>query len=278
MDDNVGKYYIENGRVKESKNSIIIGPNDGIMIYDVIRIIDGIPLFFEDHYERSCQSFNAIGNKCAIDALEMNNQIHKIADLNNNQSCNIKFIMFSLNGTPKTIGYISKSYYPTQEETMRGVKVGLFFMERENPNIKLVNNDYRAKVNKIKKEKDLFEIFLIDREGNVNEGGTSNIFFIKEGNVYTAPEEKVLKGITRMHVIKSCEAIRLNVIETAITLKNVWESDAVFLSGTSPKVMPVSSIDDMNYDSANHPIVTSIRNAFDEKIEKYISAKKIRQR
>lgn len=273
MDDNVGRYYMEDGQVKETQKSLGIGPNDGIMIYDVVRIINGVPLFFEDHYQRTRQSFKAIGNVCSISALEMEEQIHRIADLNKNQNCNVKFIMFTLAGAPKTIGYISKSYYPTIEETMKGAAVGLFFLERENPNIKLVNNDYRQKINRIKREKNFFEIFLIDRDGNVNEGGTSNIFFIKKGKVYTAPEEKILKGITRMHVIESCKAIKLDVIEAAIPLKNVWEADAVFLSGTSPKVMPVSSIDDMNFDSAKHPIIKSIREAFDAKIEKYISAR-----
>lgn len=271
MNDNVGKYYIEDGIIKETSKSVGMEVNGGIMIYDVIRIIDGIPLFFEDHYERTCQSLQAVGNDCSWDAMSIRAQIHKIVDMNGNRNCNIKFIMYAFKNNLKTIGYISKSYYPSAEEVKNGVPVGLIYLERENPNIKVVNNEYRQKVNSIKEKKGYFEIFLIDREGNVNEGGTSNIFFLKDGRVFTAPEEKVLKGITRMHVIESCREAGWKVIERPIPLKEIWEADAVFLSGTSPKVMPVSSIDEIKFSSARHPIVTAIRLAFDERIDKYMS-------
>ena len=271
MEDNAGRFYMEDGVLKESVNLKDIKNHDGAMIYDVVRIIDGIPLFFEDHYARTCKTFQAIGNECSIEPYELKKQLYRIISANNNSNCNIKYIMFTVEGTPKMIGYISKSYYPSAEEISKGVPVGLYSLERENPNIKLIDNDYKKKINNIKSERGFYEVFLVDSEGNVNEGGTSNIFFIKKGKIYTAPEEKVLKGITRMHVIESCRAIGREVIETAISESRLGEAEAVFLSGTSPKVLPVSSIDDMRYESSRDPVVEAIRLDFDEKIDRYIA-------
>ena len=48
MGDNVGKNYIDNGIIKECTGSdpaAILDAHEGIKIYEVIRIIDGIPLF-----------------------------------------------------------------------------------------------------------------------------------------------------------------------------------------------------------------------------------------
>ncbi|MDD4680937.1 MAG: aminotransferase class IV [Clostridia bacterium] len=274
MDDNVGKYYIDDGAIKESSESKGIGRNDGIMIYDVVRVIDGIPLFYEDHYIRTCQSFHAIGNVCNIEPSDMKDQIHKIVELNENYNCNIKFIMFTVDGMQKTIGYVCRSHYPSPEEINKGVSVGLYSLERENPNIKIVDYDYKKKINRIKEEKDFYEVFLVDREGNITEGGTSNIFFIKGEKIYTAPDEKVLKGITRMHVIESCKTAGRLVIEAPVPVESICDADAVFISGTSPKVMPVSAIDDKKYDSARHPVVEAIRKAFDEKIKNYLDENK----
>ncbi|MGI6733677.1 MAG: aminotransferase class IV [Anaerovoracaceae bacterium] len=273
MDDNAGKYYIENGVMKEYSASGLaeaLDPHGSIMIYEVIRIIDGIPLFFEDHYTRMCKSFQAIGNVCRIGAAELKAQIHKIVEANDNKNCNIKFIIFAVDQQQRVLGYISKSYYPTMEEIKKGVPVGLLPLERENPNIKFVDHDYKKTINKIKSEKGLYEVFLVDREGNVTEGGTSNIFFVKGNKIITAPEEKVLKGITRMHVIEVCKDMGYEVIETAIAASRLHEAEGVFLSGTSPKVLPVSSIDEMKYSSAQHPVISAIREAFDNRINEYL--------
>ncbi|HPO04732.1 MAG TPA: aminotransferase class IV [Bacillota bacterium] len=270
MDDNTGRYYIEDGVIKESSQAQDADTHSGVMIYDVIRIIEGTPLFFEDHYTRTCKSFEAIGSVCGIKANELKDQIRRILEANDNYNCNIKYIMFNENGRARAIGYICKSHYPTEGEIKSGMPVGLFSLERENPNIKLVDHDYKKKINKIKSEKGFYEVFLVDREGNVTEGGTSNIFFIKKDKIFTAPEEKVLKGITRTHVIMTCKALGYDVIETSIPADRIDEAEAVFLSGTSPKVLPVSSIDNIRFDSANHPVIAAIRKAFDKRIQEYL--------
>lgn len=271
MDDNVGKFFIEDGVIKEWGPLRVIEANASIMIYEVIRIIDGIPLFFEDHYERMCRSFQAVGNQCSIGASELKRQICAVSEANKNRNCNIKYIIFSVEGIQRTFGYISKSHYPTQEEIEKGVPVGLLHLERENPNIKQVDQNYKKTISQIKSERGLYEVFLVDREGNITEGGTSNIFFVKGNQVITAPEEKVLKGITRMHVMETCRSLGYEVIEVSIPVHRLDGADGVFLSGTSPKVLPVCSIDDIKYDSSNHPVVAAIRNAFDAGILDYLS-------
>ncbi len=275
MDDNVGAFYIEDGETKTKDQKAGLTPNDGVLIYDVIRLMDGIPLFFEEHYERTLQSFQTMKTPCSISASEMLEYMERLASLNNDSNCNIKFIMFTVGGIPKTIAYISKNYYPSDEERMKGAAVGLYSLERENPNVKLVDFDYRRKINEIKEQRGFYEVFLVDSEGRINEGGSSNIFFIKSRDrIFTAPEEKVLKGITRMKVIEACNEAGFEVVETAVSAERVNEAKAVFLSGTSPKVMPVSSIDNMQFASYDHPMVRSIMKAFDIKIEEYLMKKR----
>jgi len=60
------------------------------------------------------------------------------------------------------------------------------------------------------------------------------------------------------------------VVETSIAASRLHEAEGVFLSGTSPKVLPVSSIDDIKYASAKHPVIAAIRKAFDDRIDEYL--------
>ncbi len=274
MDDNAGKYYIEDGVIKEAACAENIDMSGDMMIYEVIRIIEGIPLFFEDHYVRMCRSFQAVGNVCRTSDSQLKDQIQRIIEANGNSSCNIKYIISSVDGAQKVLGYTCKSHYPTAEEINNGVPVGLLPLERENPNIKFVDHDYKKKINRIKSEKGLYEVFLVDREGNVTEGGTSNIFFVTGGKIYTAPEEKVLKGITRMHAIETCKTLGYEVVEEEIPASRIGKAEGVFLSGTSNNVLPVSSIGDLKYTSAEHPLIFDIRKGFDQKIQRYLKENK----
>lgn len=108
-----------------------------------------------------CKSFQSLGHACRIGAEEFREQIHRIVAVNENENCNIKFIIFSANGEQRVLGYISKSYYPSLEEIRNGVPVGLLPLERENPNIKLVDHDYKKKINKIKAEKVFMKFSLL---------------------------------------------------------------------------------------------------------------------
>lgn len=54
MDDNAGKFYIEDGKTKTAEEPAGLQPNDGVLIYDVIRIIDGIPLFLRSITNGPC--------------------------------------------------------------------------------------------------------------------------------------------------------------------------------------------------------------------------------
>lgn len=79
------------------------------------------------------------------------------------------------------------------------------------------------------------EVIFLDESGAVLEGGTSNIFGVKNGILYTAPEG-VLSGVTR------------NCIATLFADQLKWQSfhihelDECFLTGSLREVMPITVI------------------------------------
>jgi len=89
------------------------------------------------------------------------------------------------------------------------------------------------------------EILLVDEDGFVAEGPTTNVFWVDEaGTLRTPPEDHVLLGITRMAVIEIAKHEGIPVLESKIHADELMEMPEVFLTGTTAGVWPVVSIDE----------------------------------
>lgn len=270
MTDNVGAFLLINNQIVENADKRVNFDRYNKVVYEVIRIIGSVPLFWEDHIVRLKKSLSLAGRELDITSKELMEQCRKLLKVNRKSDCNIKLILCEDDGEQICIMYISKSYYPGKNEIENGVKVILLQLERENPNIKLVNHTYKELVSKKIEENKVFEILLVDHDKKITEGSKSNLFFVKGEKVFTAPGEYVLKGITRQYVIEACNRLGIEVIETLINMEDIDEMEGAFISGTSIKVLPISHIDDKKLASAIHPTVASIRDCFDKIIEDYL--------
>ncbi len=282
MKDNSGKYIVLDGMVKDASDVVSVDSISGRTAYEVLRIIRGVPLFFEDHYERLKGTINAIvissaiepdrstDNDYIINANQMKENIMKLLAANEADMCNVKIVISEIGGLVRQMIYISKSHYPTQEEIDTGVKTGLLRIERHNPNAKVLNQGYMDAVSAKMKEDIYYELLLVDSSGRITEGSKSNAFFVRDGSVYTAPGEYVLKGITRKYVFEACERAGYQVFEQFVDANDLSDVEAAFLSGTSIKVLPISTVDHIELNSSVNPVIAAIRREYDSLLEKYI--------
>ena len=86
---------------------------------------------------------------------------------------------------------------------------------------------------------------VLDMLGNVAETGTSNIFMVKDGVVFTpAPNGTFLTGITRSRTMKLLREAGTEVIEKSLSVADFMDADEIFSSGNHSKVVPVIGIED----------------------------------
>lgn len=305
MDDNSGKYVVLDGIVKDASETISVDYTSGRTAYEVLRIIRGVPLFFEDHFKRMMGTIGVIGLSTAIKAErptdgdsmiaerptdgdsiitggqaddggrvitagQLKDSIRKLLAANEADCCNVKIVISEADGRLRQLLYISRSHYPTQEETDEGVKTGLLHIERHNPNAKVLNQAYISAVSTKMKEDTYYELILVDNNGRITEGSRSNAFLVRDGSIYTAPGEFVLKGITREYVFEACRRAGYAVIEQFTEAKDLPEVEAAFLSGTSIKVLPIATIDRLVLNSSANPVIAEVRLEYDKLLEKYI--------
>ena len=90
---------------------------------------------------------------------------------------------------------------------------------------------------------------VTDQLGNVAETATSNVFMVRDGEVFTPiPNGSFLNGITRQRVIVLLREAGVVVHETSLSLDDFRVADEVFLTGNLAKVTPVNCFDDVRFE------------------------------
>jgi branched-chain amino acid aminotransferase len=88
------------------------------------------------------------------------------------------------------------------------------------------------------------EVLLVDEQGFLAEGPTTNFFLVdRDGALRTPPEHGVLLGVTRSSVIALAEAEGRKVLEEPLRPEALFGAAEAFLTGTSAGVWPIASVD-----------------------------------
>lgn len=94
------------------------------------------------------------------------------------------------------------------------------------------------------RERGTDECLIVNTNGEVIEGSTSNVFWIERATVCTPPlAEGILPGVTRAAILECCGALGLRCEERVVRPEQLAQADGVFLSLTSRGVVEAESID-----------------------------------
>jgi branched-chain amino acid aminotransferase len=280
LDQNIGRTAVINHEIRIIDDSLIEELKrhaDSIQIYEVIRCIDGVLLFFDDHMERMRNSVSEINNTNPFffDSNHIKTDAEKLILSEGIQNGNIKIIM-----TEDVCAiFASAFYYPPESVYESGVAVGLIEWERPNPNAKLVSSEYKLAMSQ-KLQSDgpfgkYFETLLVARDGRVTEGSRTNVFFVEGSKVFTAPRYSILEGITRKYVLQAIEAAGCEIFTEHFSTNDIKiRADAVFLTGTSIGVLPVSAVEDFAIDSPGNSALQRIIIEYSKIVDEFIKIHK----
>ena len=88
------------------------------------------------------------------------------------------------------------------------------------------------------------EALLTDMNGQVAEGPGANVFFEKDGKLFTPPAGNILPGITRATVKEICLELGIEVEEKLFSVEELKGADAAFFCGTAAEVIGWDSLDE----------------------------------
>jgi branched-chain amino acid aminotransferase len=246
-----------------------------VVIYEVVRIIEGIPVFLEDHLDRLYHSTRITGLDILPGPIALKNEISQLIREEKKETGNIK-LSFTFNVESASLEREMKfipHFYPEPQAYLEGVPVTLMKADRQSPSAKIQHIDIRERANKMIAELNVFEVLLVDQNNKITEGSRSNVFFVRDNMLFTSPDDKVLGGITRNKVIGLCRKAGIPVVDSEIPAERLSGYKAAFLTGTSPKVLPISSVDDIFYETS-FPLIRKIIDLYDKAVREYIDSRK----
>jgi len=242
----------------------------GTPVYEVFRAVNGVPLFFEKHLERLANSLKYTGLKPLLTTDELTSQVQQLFQVNEIFDGNVKIVYHYDNQVNTALVYFTEHYYPTPEQYRYGVATELYQIERQNPNAKVFNQQLRLIANQFKSEKKIHELILVDKNGFITEGSRSNLFMIQGDTVFTSPVSEVLPGVTRDGVIQLCKTLNINLVERKVSQQELLKMDALFLSSTSNRVLPIYCVGNYKFSTDNHLLIR-LRDEFDNLVERYLT-------
>ncbi|MCH3916957.1 MAG: aminotransferase class IV [Spirochaetia bacterium] len=252
----IGAKAIRNGQLIDVNAAVVSVTSRPVQysfsVYESLRVLGGKPVFLADHLARLAASAAGIGLAYEFDDKTLAEWIDMLIVAEGIVDCTLRILII---GGQEPICFITDSPLLTYPKSyyVDGIGLSSYSGERLFPTLKTSNllMSYIA-LEKAKAKGD-FEAVLVDRHGRILEGTRSNFFGFRDGRLYTAPDELVLSGITRMRVAKAASEMKMDVIYEAPLLNDVLAGiyDEVFISSTSMAAMPVAHVDKKVF-SCNH--------------------------
>lgn len=268
-----GQYFYKN-RTLKSVNFFNSEPDlDEMSVYEVFRVENTVSLFLEEHLNRLNQSAKIANIKLWKTNSQIKQAIKTLIAANNTSDGNIKLdFRFKPSGEKEFHTYLLPTNYPTEKQLNEGVLACFQEAERSHPNAKIYNPQVRGQANTIIEKEHVYDTILVNHHGQLTEGSRSNLFFIKGDQLITAPDEMVLQGIIRKKVLEIIKHKGLNISFIALNKEELAEIDSAFITGTSPRLLPLRKINQIGFD-VTHPLLIELKNELSKLIENYIEDK-----
>jgi branched-chain amino acid aminotransferase len=267
-------YLFVNGERHPSCEAAIFDRIDGNSVYEVIKLIGGVPLFFEDHLARMRRSAALMGAGIEKPPAQVRAEINELVKKTGCADINVKLVWYLEEERSIFLTYFVRQDFPDDGAYRRGVHTILYEGERRNPQIKAVKTSYRERVRAIREAAGAYEALLVDDKGFVSEGTRSNLFFLIDQQLCTPPSDAVLLGVTRQHVMALCRVLAIDVQEKMLHKDDLNRIEAAFITGTTIDVLPIGSIGPLQFASVGHPLIQTITRAFTEEVHACIAAEK----
>ncbi|MGH4121651.1 MAG: aminotransferase class IV [Clostridium sp.] len=251
-----------NGSLSQEAIALDSGFFFGRGVFETILVKEK-PIFLGEHIQRLNSGLSTLGVNKKITAAEIYAGAEKISSKNS-----VLKIMVSEKNTiitKREIPYIDSDY-------ARGFSLGVSEVRRnEYSNLTYVKS-FNYVENIIERDKIIKkgynEALFLNTEGFISEGAVSNIFFVKNGIIFT-PKVKcgLLPGIIRDFVIKNSLTLGFKIQEGEFTYGELMEAEGIFITNSIMGIMKINKIENKIFNESL--VVSQMKKYYDSYVENY---------
>jgi branched-chain amino acid aminotransferase len=274
----VGVLVFLNGKFVPEEKAVISVFDRGFLygdgLFETIRVFNGKPFRWREHVERLREGAEFLGIKLPYSAEQLEEIADKLIARNKMRDSILRITLSRGTGLP---GYSPiGAGKPTLAMSLRAAP------KPKNPPVwKLVTSSFRIPANdplaRFKTSNKLPQVLaraeadeagadealLLNTDGYVAEGTSSNVFWAKRGGLYTPPlAAGILPGVTRSAVIEIVAGLGIRIREKNVRLKELALADGIFLSLTSWGIVEAGTLDARALPTS--PLIARIQRAYSD--------------
>lgn len=245
----------------------------GDSVYEVFRTYGGIPLFFNEHWERFENSARLIHLRLQPGKREMMEEIRRTFRASGagdaGEDVYVRYCVTRGEGPvdlypdpdlPTRYVIVVKELTHWRDDFYsEGVRLAISRTRRNpinalNPNIK--GGNYLNNVLGVIEARELGadDCVMLNDAGLVTESSNSNVFFVIDGELVTPSENAGhLRGLTRVALQEACSAHGLRIATRNIPLEDAARATESFITSATREVMPVRSLTLRNGSAVEFP-------------------------
>ena len=205
----------------------------GFGLFETMRSYRNKIVYLDQHLQRIQKSSKLIGLKCPYRSDKLKEIIRQVVKINGFQDSYVKLALWKKEAGVIVL-VIAREYksYPLKKYNS-GFKAGVSrFRQNENffSQIKTTNRILYQLSFQEAGVRGFDEAIILNQRGNITEGTRSNIFFVKDKEVFTPSLAcGCLEGITRKAIFNLA---RHKIIEGSFTLQDLIQADEAFLTNS----------------------------------------------
>lgn len=252
-----------NGKFCEQLDAALDPLDRGVMlgdgVFETIRCERGQLLFHVAHFARLGRSARLLEIPWNTSSEELLQIAHQVLDANNLRDGRVRVTLTrgemgpspeirSSNTAPTLIIHAA----PVDQEAIdaareRGWSARLcgFPINHRSPLAEVKSTSYQehllARLHARREGYD--ESILLNTDGFLAEGAMSNLFIVKNGEVFTPPvRDGALPGIVRLKISIICARLSIAYVEESLSLKELETADEAFMTSSLIEVMPLVTL------------------------------------
>ncbi|GGB71104.1 aminodeoxychorismate lyase [Fictibacillus barbaricus] len=265
-------YIYLNGKVV-SKEEAVISPYDhgfmyGVGAFETFRTYDGFPFLIDEHLYRLHEALHELNIRLELDSDKVIKMVQTLLSRNEMSDA---YFRLNVSGGAGDIGLQTETYEePTvilytkplvQTDTVSEKELILLKTVRNTPEgeKRLKSHHY---LNSILGKRELSDVnqegVFLTKEGYISEGTVSNLFWVKQNQVFTpGTSTGILEGITRKWVMNVSESLNIPLKTGNYKIEELVQADEVFLTNSIQELVPVKRFEHKVFPGAEGEVFQS---------------------
>jgi branched-chain amino acid aminotransferase len=286
----MGAYASIDGRIlpaEEARVSVFDnGFTFGDSVYETLRTYRGRPFALDRHLRRLRASAGRLGIDLPPTDGDLGERLDDVLAASGNNESYVRFIVtrgvgdisycFERIKGPTVVIVVKAFETPADEVYTEGIPVALVSVRRNHktaldPAIKSCNLLNNLLAVREAQAKGAVEGLMLNAEGDLAEGASSNLFLVRQGAVRTPPlDAGILAGITREVILELLPSLGIEAHEVRLGVEDLRSADEAFITSSLREAAPIRTVDGRPVGNGRPgPVTRRILHAFRESAPRY---------